>query len=72
MKMLIYYTNDPLWNGAGCIHGKNNCCNNVGLPGFIREFCIAQHNNIEDRICTNGHYNNDEAVLVDQLILYSQ
>jgi len=67
----VYYTDDPLWDGAGCVHPNNNCCTNVGLPWFIREFPITQHDNIEIRICTNEVYSN-EAVLVDQLKLYIQ
>ncbi|XP_065896135.1 uncharacterized protein [Dysidea avara] len=65
------YTSDPLWDGAGCVHPNNNCCTNVGLPWFIREFPIAQDDDIEVRICTNSDYSN-EAVLVDQLELYVQ
>jgi len=67
----VHYTDDPLWDGAGCVHPNNNCCTNVGLPWFIREFPIAQNDNIEVRICTNSGYDN-EAVLVDQLKLYVQ
>ncbi|XP_065896134.1 uncharacterized protein [Dysidea avara] len=63
------YTSDPLWDGAGCVHPNNNCCTNVGLPWFIREFPIAQDDDIEVRICTDRDYA-DEAVLVDQLKFY--
>ena len=66
-----YYTDDPLWDGAGCVHAKNTCCNIVGLPWFLREFPTMQHEDIEVRICTNEVFNN-EAVLVDQLQLYVQ
>jgi len=37
----IYYINDLLWDGAGCVHANNNCCTYVGLPRLIREFPIA-------------------------------
>ena len=67
----VYYIDDPLWDGAGCIHPNNNCCTNVGLPWFIREFPIAQHDDIEVRICTDEAYNN-EAILIEQLKLYIQ
>ena len=33
-----FLTTDPLWDGAGCVNAKNNCCTNVGLPWFMREF----------------------------------
>ena len=63
-----HYTADPLWDGAGCFHDNNNCCTNVGLPWFYREFPTTQHEDIEVRICTDQQYLN-EAVLVDQLKL---
>ena len=69
--LAYYYTSDPLWDGAGCVNAKNNCCTNVGLPWFIREFPEAQDDDVEVRICTDqAHY--DEAVLIDQLKLYIQ
>ena len=66
-----FFIDDPLWDGAGCVHAKNTCCNIVGLPWFLREFATTQHEDIEVRICTDESYNN-EAVLVDQLQLYVQ
>ena len=65
------YTDDPLWDGAGCFHSNNNCCTNVGLPWFNREFPTTQDEDIEVRICTDQTYG-DEAVLVDQLKLFVQ
>ena len=31
-----FLTDDPLWDGSGCIASKNNCCTNVNLPWFYR------------------------------------
>ena len=67
----LFYTDDPLWDGAGCVHAKNTCCNNIGLPWFFRELPTMQHEDIEVRICTDEPYSN-EAVLVDKLQLYVQ
>ena len=67
----VHYTDDPLWDGAGCFHDNNNCCTNVGLPWFYREFPEAQTDDIEVRICADQAYN-DEAVLVDKLKLLIQ
>ena len=25
----VYHTDDPLWDGTGCVHPNNNCCTNV-------------------------------------------
>ena len=66
-----HYTDDPLWDGAGCFHNNNNCCTNVGLPWFYREFPTAQDEDIEVRICTDQAYS-DEGVLIDQLKLFVQ
>ena len=66
-----FFTDDPLWDGAGCVHSRNTCCNIVGLPWFFRELPTMQHEDIEVRICTDEHYSN-EAVLVDKLQLYVQ
>ena len=66
-----HYTDDPLWDGAGCFHNNNNCCTNVGLPWFYREFPTTQNEDIEVRICTDQPYS-DEGVLVDQLKLFVQ
>ena len=66
-----FFTDDPLWDGAGCTHSRNTCCNIVGLPWFLREFSTVQQEDIEVRICTDEYYTN-EAVLVDKLQLYVQ
>ena len=66
-----FFTDDPLWDGTGCVHTRNTCCNSVGLPWFLREFSAVQHEDIEVRICTDEHYSN-EAVLVDKIQLYVQ
>ena len=62
-----YYTDDPLWDGAGC--GEDTCCNNEELPWFHRTFPEPQNDYIEVRICADERPDN-EAVLVDQLKLY--
>ena len=67
----VHYTDDPLWDGTGCFHDNNNCCTNVGLPWFYREFPETQDEDIEVRICADQSYN-DEGVLVDQLKLLIQ
>ena len=66
-----YYTSDPLWDGSGCINLNNNCCANVGMPWFYREFPTAQKDAIEVRICTDQAFN-DEGVAVDELLLFVQ
>ena len=65
----VYYTTYPLWNGTGCDNIKDDCCANVGLPYFYREFPTVQDSDFEVRICSDGTFAN-EAVLVSQLALY--
>ncbi|XP_065893741.1 uncharacterized protein [Dysidea avara] len=67
----LYYLSDPLWDGLDCPAG-NTCCDNPNLPWFYRELDIATMDDVEVRICTSGHFNTDEGVLVDQLELYIQ
>ena len=61
-----FLTDDPLWDGSGYIASKNNCCTNVNLPWFYRQFHSGQNDDIEVRICADHDFNN-EAVTVDQL-----
>jgi len=65
----VYYTADPLWDGAGCFDSKNNCCTDIDLPWFQREFVLQQYGDIEVRICYDQVYS-DEAVVVDQVKLF--
>ena len=66
-----YFTGDPLWDGSGCSSTNDNCCTDVGLPWFYRQFPTAQQDDIEVRICTDEPLSN-EGVLVDQLHLFVQ
>ena len=60
-----YYTNTPLWQGTECTDSKDNCCANVGLPWFYREF-PPMTGNMEIRICNSQAFG-DESVLIDKL-----
>ena len=65
----VYYTTYPLWDGVGCDNSRDNCCANVGLPYFYREFPRAEDSDFEVRICCDEAFAN-EGVLVSQLALY--
>ena len=65
-----YYTNDPLWDGRGC-PANNNCCTIANQPWFIRQLTMKRQDDIEVRLCTNQGFA-DEAVLVEQILLYVQ
>ena len=65
-----FFTDDPLWDGAGC-PSENNCCYDAGLPWFFRQFPVTTTGNIEVRICHDEQFSN-EGVGVEQIQLYVQ
>jgi len=64
------YTDDVLWDGAGC-GLENSCCYDVGMPRFFRQFPTTITGDIEVRICCDQEFV-DEGVAVEQLQLYVQ
>ena len=66
----IIYSNDPLWDGTGCL-SENSCCYNAGMPWFFRQFPTTTTGDIEVRICRDQAFA-DEGVAVEQLQLYVQ
>ena len=66
----LFYTDDPLWDGAGC-PSENNCCSYAGLPWFFRQFPTTTTGNIEVRICHDEQFSN-EGVGIEQIQLYVQ
>ena len=69
-KFSRLFTDDPLWDGAGCL-AENSCCYNVGMPWFFRQFPTTTTGDIEVRICHDQIFT-DEGVVVEQLQLYVQ
>ena len=65
----VIFTNDPLWDGDGCVHVNNNCYADPSMPWFFRQFPTAQNEDIEARLCRDESYDN-EATVIDQLQLY--
>ena len=68
-QQFVIFTNDPLWDGDGCVHVNNNCCADPSMPWFFRQFPTAQNEDIEARLCRDETYGN-EATVIDQLQLY--
>ena len=64
------YTDDPLWDGAGCLP-ENSCCYDAGMPWFFHRFSKATNGNIEVRICHDQTFS-DEGIAIEQLQLYVQ
>lgn len=64
----VYYFNDPLWDGRGCI--ASSCCN-FTRPWFYKELSETTSSDVEARLCaTDGFF--ARAALIDQLELYVQ
>ena len=55
----IYYVNDPLWNGAGCVHGS--CCQFNSPPWFCKDLPHPTSEDIELRLCLNENISNEDA-----------
>ena len=66
----VIHTNDPLWDGAGCLP-ENSCCYDAGMPWFFRQFPTSTTGDIEVRICYDEGFAN-EAAAVEQIQLYVQ
>ena len=64
----IYYFNDTLWDGAGCV---DNCCDDTTQPWFYRQLNQTTQDDIEGRICTLSYFSTS-STLIDQLELYIQ
>ena len=65
-----FYTDDPLWDGAGCLV-NNNCCTSANQPWFFRQLATNRQDDIEARICTSAGFA-DEDILVEQIQFYVQ
>ncbi len=50
----IFYPDDPLWDGQGCIHG-NPCCQLNTPPWFNQTLPTPTTDDIEMRLCINNH-----------------
>ena len=64
----IYYFNDTLWDGAGCV---DHCCDDTTQPWFYRQLNQITQDDIETRICAAGPFSG-RSTLIDQLELYIQ
>ena len=62
------YTEDPLWDGAGCLP-ETSCCYQPSMPWFYRQLPKPEYGSIEVRICRDQNFN-DEDLTVEQMELY--
>ena len=62
-------TNDPLWDGAGCVSGS--CCTFNSPPWFCKTLSHPTTNDIELRLCIDEPLTNED-VLFEIVELYVQ
>ena len=70
LKHAMFFSSDPLWDGAGC-GLENSCCYDAGMPWFFRQFPTTTTGDVEVRICHDQAFV-DEGVAVEELQLYVQ
>ena len=66
----MLYSDDPLWDGNGCI-STNNCCQFNSPPWFCKSLPDSTTDDLEVRICKNGgsSYNTDVPVQLVELYI---
>ena len=64
------YTDDPLWDGAGC-GPANTCCSLNNPPWFLKQLPSTTTGNLEMRICRDETSTN-ENVLIETIELFIQ
>ena len=66
---LMYFFNNPLWDGAGCT--GSTCCDDTTQPWFYHWLNQTVQNDSEARICSRGPFS-ARSTLIDQLELFIQ
>ena len=64
-----YFTDDPLWDGAGCVTGS--CCTFNSPPWFCKNLSTPTTDDIELRLCLDEALSNED-VLFETVELYVQ
>ena len=56
-----YFTNDPLWDGAGCVSGS--CCTFNSPPWFCKNLSTPTTDDIQLRLCLNQEISDEDTPL---------
>ena len=67
---LIFFPDDPIWDGQGC-GGTSTCCEFNNPPWFCKQLFQPTTDDIELRICAD-HGIHDEDVLLETVEIYVQ
>ena len=70
-RQIIFYGDDPLWDGAGC-GPLNTCCSFNTPPWFYRQLPQPTTDDIEMRVCTAGDPIGNEEVAIEIVEVYIQ
>ena len=66
----VFYSEDPLWNGAGC-ESQNTCCSFNNPPWFYKQLSQPTSDNIEMRVCRDESSMNED-IPVEKIDIYVQ
>ncbi len=66
----IFYSDDPLWDEAGC-EGSNTCCTHNNPPWFFRELPEMTDEDIKMKINLNEKHTNED-IGIEKIDIYIQ
>ena len=66
----IFYSSNPLWDGAGC-GSSDTCCSFNNPPWFYKQLSQPTTDDIEMRVCRNENSNNED-VAIENINIYIQ
>ena len=70
-RQIIFYDDNPLWDGAGC-GPLNTCCSFNTPPWFYTQLPQLTTDDIEMRVCTSGDPIGNEDVAIEIVEIYVQ
>ena len=68
---IIFYGDDPLWDGAGC-GPLNTCCSFNTLPWFYKQLPEPTTEDIEMRVCRDRDPSTNEDIAIEIVEVYVQ
>ena len=66
----VFYSDDPLWDGAGC-GSLNRCCSFNNPPWFYKQLPQPTTDDIEMRVCRNEAESNED-IAIEMFDIYIQ
>ncbi len=65
-----FYSEDPLWDGAGC-GGSSTCCEFNNPPWFCKQLPQSTTDNIEFRLC-GDEFTSNEDIVIEEIQIFVQ